>query len=137
MGSLAKVQITAAAAVGSPITTPAHGNTDIFFQDATDELDPANPTSEFRVGVEGIAQAGGLYTEARTMRYIGFRAQQGGNFVARWDHTGNDAGIFPTMTAQMLPYTVASGDLTNTGMDVDDFAGKDTKGIWMTMAAAA
>jgi hypothetical protein len=137
MGSLAKVQITAAAAASPPATTPAHGNTDIFFQDATDELSTTDPTSEFRVGVEGISQAGGLYTEARTMRYIGFRAQQGGNFVARWDHTGNDAGIFPTMTAQMLPYTVVAGDLANTGMTTTEFAGKDTKGIWMTMAAAA
>lgn len=101
---------------------------ELFFQDATDEIG-AHPSSEFRVGIEGIANAHGLYTDQKITRFVGLRAQQGGNFVARWDHTGNDAGIFPTMTAQLLPYTPSAGELTGTGMDAADF--KDDKSVWI------
>lgn len=120
LGSLYKV--TKAAVPGPPAFPAA----ELFFQDATDELD-TNPSSEFRIGFEGISQAGGLYATSKTVRYIGFRAQQGGNFVFRADHTGNDAGVFPTATLQMLPYTVTSAEVTGTGMTTSDI--KDDKGM--------
>lgn len=119
-------KVTKAAVPGPPAFPAA----DLWFQDATDELG-SYPTSEFRIGIEGTAPAGSLYTTARIMRFIGFRAQQGGNIGLRWDHTGNDAGLFPTMTAQCLPYTVTSTELTATGIATGDI--KSDKAVWMNV----
>lgn len=115
-------KVTKAAVPGPPAFPAA----ELFFQDANDELD-TNPSSEFRVGLEGVAQANSLYATSKVARYIGFRAQQGGNIAMRWDHTGNDAGYFPQMTVQMLPYTITSTEVTGTGVATTDI--KDDKGV--------
>lgn len=124
LGGLFKV--TKAAVPGPPAFPAA----DLFFQDANDELG-SNPSSEFRFGAEGVAGANSLYATSKILRYVGFRVQQGGNFVMRLDHTGNDAGIFPQMTIQCLPYTVTSAELTGTGMATTDM--KDDKGVLMAI----
>lgn len=106
---------------------------DIWNFDPTDELDDY-PSSEFRIGVEGRAQAGSLYDTEKIIRIILFRCQQGGNIALRLDHTGNDAGLFPTMTVQALPYTVPSGELTATGIATTDI--KSDKMIWANIDPA-
>jgi hypothetical protein len=119
-------KVSKATAVGPP----AHPAAELWFQDANDELG-TNPTSEFRIGIEGVALAGSLYATQRIMRFIGFRCQQGGNIGLRWDHTGNDAGLFPTMTAQALPYTVTDAEVTDSGVAVADI--KSDRAIWMNI----
>lgn len=127
LASMYKVTKAAVPAVPGPPAVPAIPAAELFFQDANDELD-TNPSSEFRVGFEGQAAANSLYAAGKILRYVGMRAQQGGNILFRADHTGNDAGLFPTLTCQMLPYTVTSAELTGTGMSTTDF--KDDKGIF-------
>lgn len=117
------------AVVGPPAVPAAT----IWNFDPTDELD-TYPSSEFRVGIEGQSQAGGLWAEARNLRFVGFRGQQGGNITLRQDHSGNDAGLFPNMTLQLLPYTVTSGELTGTGMSTTDI--KSDKGVFIASVAA-
>lgn len=92
---------------------------EVWSFDPTDELG-AGPTSEFRVGIEGISNAGGLFAAAKKVVFVGFRGQQGGNIAMRFDHSGNDAGLFPTMTLQLLPYTAQADDLTGSGVTVAD-----------------
>lgn len=106
---------------------------DVWNFDPNDELG-ANPSSEFRTGIEGVTEAGGLYVTKRIIRIIGFRCQQGGNVVLRQDHSGNDAGLFPTMTVQLLPYTVTSGELTSTGLATTDI--KSDKMVWLNIDTA-
>lgn len=107
---------------------------EVWSFDPTDELG-TYPSSEFRVGIEGRAQAGGLFSTPRTIRILGFRAQQGGNTAIKLDHSGNDAGIFPTMTVQLLPYTVTSGEVTGTGLDLADI--RSDKMVWLNCEDAA
>lgn len=126
LASLYKVTKAAVPLSPGPPVVPAVPAAELFFQDANDELD-ANPSSEFRVAFEGQAVAGSLYATSKVVRYIGFRAQQGGNIAFRADHTGNDAGVFPTLTCQMLPYTVTSSEVTGTGISTTDI--KDDKGM--------
>jgi hypothetical protein len=121
-------KITKAAAVGPPVFPAA----DLWAQDANDELGQY-PTSEFRIGIEGVALAGSLYDTAKVMRFIAFRCQQGGNIGLRWDHTGNDAAFFPTMTAQALPYSVTDTEVEDSGIDVADI--KSDRAIWMNIGA--
>lgn len=116
-------ETTKTAAVGPP----AYPAATLWAPDPTDELG-TDPTSEFRVGVEGISQAGGLYATQKILRVIAFRVQQGGNIANRFDHTGNDAGLFPTLTVQALPYTVTSGELTLTGLTTTDI--KSDRMLW-------
>lgn len=97
-----------------------NASVEIWSFDPTDELSVGGPTSEFRVGIEGISNAGGLFSTAKKLIFVGFRGQQGGNIAMRWDHSGNDAGLFPTMTLQLLPYTAAADDLTGSGVTVTD-----------------
>lgn len=112
---------------------PAFPAATIWSFDPTDELD-TNPVSEFRVGIEGLAQAGGLWDTTRIMRFVGFRGQQGGNIALRQDHSGNDAGLFPTMTLQLLPYEVTSTEVSGTGMTTADI--KSDKGVFIAPVAA-
>lgn len=110
---------------------PAFPAADVWNFDPNDELG-TYPSSEFRTGIEGVTEAGGLYDDKRIIRIIGFRCQQGGNVALRQDHSGNDAGLFPTMTVQLLPYTVTSSELTGTGLSTTDI--KSDKMVWLNVS---
>lgn len=109
------------------------GSNDIWSFDPTDEQG-TSPVSEFRIGIEGIAQAGSLYAAARIVRFIGFRGQQGGNIALRHDHSGADAGLYPTMTLQLLPHTVTAADFSGAEIDPADI--KSLFGVWINTAVA-
>lgn len=115
--------------LGSFYSVSPSTGVEVWSFDPTDELG-TSPVSEFRVGIEGIAQAGSLYDTAKVARFIGFRGQQGGNIALRWDHSGNDAGLFPTMTLQLLPYTVTAGEM-GAGVAITDV--HSLFGVWMNV----
>lgn len=119
---------TTLAAVTGP---PAYPATTLWHPDPTDELG-TDPTSEFRLGIEGISPAGGLYATKKTVRVVCFRVQQGGNIANHFDHTGADGGLFPTLTVQALPYTVQSSELTATGLATTDI--KSDRMIWANIS---
>lgn len=98
-------------------------------------------TSEFMVGIEGVADAGSLYDAAKIMRFIAFRAQQGGNIANRWDHTGADAGMYPSLTLQALRHTLTAAQVNNTGLQLADFrtstgGPKYDRCVWMNIATS-
>lgn len=125
---LASFYVVSKAAQTGP---PAYPAADVWSFDPIDELG-VYPSSEFRVGIEGLAQAGSLYDTAKIVRFVGFRGQQGGNIALRHDHSGNDAGLFPTMTLQLLPHTVTAPELDATGLVVADI--KSQFGVWLNIA---
>lgn len=109
--------VTKAAAVGPPAFPAA----EVRSVDPNAEYGPNDP-GLFRIGIEGELEAGSQYDAKRIVRWIGYKARQTGNVVLKHDHTGNDAGMFPTMTAQLLPHTLTTADIpTTTGLTPADF----------------
>ncbi|MEJ7873571.1 MAG: hypothetical protein WKF67_15040 [Rubrobacteraceae bacterium] len=121
---------TAKAAATGPPAFPA---VEIKSFDPTAQFGATDP-GIFRVGIEGVLDAGSQYDTAKIHRWIGFKVRQTGNVVLRHDHTGADAGMFPTMTAQLLRHTVTAAEVAATGIGLTDI--KSDMAVAMNIAVA-
>ena len=128
---LAAFHSTSKAAVTGPPAFPA---TEFKNFDPTAEF-ATNDPGVFRVGIEGVLDAGSQYDTRKIHRWIGFKVRQTGNVVLRHDHTGADAGMFPTMTAQFLRHTVEPAEIAATGIAAGDIKSDLALGMNITPAA--
>lgn len=122
--------VTKAAQVGPPAFPAA----EIKSSDPNAEFGTNDP-GVFRLGIEGELEAGSQYDTKRIVRWVGFKAIQTGAVALKHDHTGNDAGLFPTMAAQLLPHTLAAAELTGSGIVAADI--KSDLAVQMVITPAA
>ena len=72
--------------------------------------------TEFMIGFEGIAEAGGMFPVDTHIRAVGYAMENTANAEWVWRETGADAVFRPTLTLEALPAPFSNSQLENSGV---------------------
>lgn len=72
--------------------------------------------TEFMIGFEGIAPAGGMFAAETHIRAVGYACQNTANTEWVWRETGLDALFRPTVTLECLPAPILDSQLEESGV---------------------